>query len=118
MANKTKIRASLLNVEREHQTKATLVLDDEEHEVTLVYRGRSAGQGRKLREVMDADDKYMPSDFVAIYLVSILELVGDDEQPYPITKEFIETWDTTNVQAVHAAITEAMQGPNKLPSTD
>ncbi len=120
MANKTKIRASLLNVEREHQTTATLVLDGEEHEVTLLFRGRSAGQGRILREKRDANGEYVDADFVGTYLISIPELVGEDEQPFAITQEYVDTWDTANVAAVAKAMNDVYQSssPNYPPSKD
>lgn len=117
------IKASSLNAQREHRTKATLHFDDENgvqqsHEVTVVFIGRSVAEGRKLRDILDAEGKYQFVDYCAAFVKSIPEIIGDDNQPVAITKEFLDTWTVENVQAIHNAVEKAIEGPNERPSGD
>ena len=114
-----KIKASQLNVDREHETRATLKFagDDgapQELDVTLVFRGRSAAQGRRFRELIGKADSYEYVDFLAVYLVRIPELAGDDGLPVTITRELLETWSVENIAVMHAAIEEVFH-PNPSP---
>jgi hypothetical protein len=117
-----KLKASKLNAERLHETKAKLVFENDQnepetHELTVIFRGRSVGQNRKFAELIGEDGKYQFVDYLAHYVKEIPELIDEDDQPVAISREMFDTWSVENVTALHDAIEEVIN-PQKPSSED
>lgn len=55
-------------------------------------------------------------DILVPLLESIPDLVDNNEQPVTITREFLSSLNTVNLQAIHSAISEDVNHPKSVPS--
>lgn len=113
-------QASALNVGRLRTTTAKLTFGEPlaEHEITVVFRGKTVTQGSEIAQRTGADGMILYVDYLAVYVASLPDLLGEDGEPVAINRELFADWSTANVTALHDAIeTELNPPPPPSPTT-
>lgn len=103
-----------------HATKAKLTWKEDDGstasgEFTVVYRGMSPKVARGLSEsVADESNRVEMAKYLDATVVSLPEVVGDDEQPVVVSFEFFDAMEIENLRAVFNAVSEGYN-PNAQP---